>query len=93
MLRGFIILVLLLQGCSSSVTFGIGGAFVETVPSELITGHEQFHLSLEHEYIIDESISIETGWHHFSNGSKLGIGNKPNHGLDFFGSQLKFRLF
>ena len=83
--------IVLLQGCT--LTAGIGGAFAPNVPREYITGHEQFHLSIEHTVVISESVSVETAWHHYSNGAHLGIGRHENRGMDFLGTQVKVKLW
>ena len=82
---------ILLQGCT--LTAGIGGAFAPNVPREYITGHEQFHVSIEHTVAITEKVSVVTSGHHYSNGAKFGIGRYPNKGMDFIGTQVKVKLW
>ena len=48
--------IFLLQGCT--LTAGIGGAFAPNVPREYITGHEQFHLSIEGEAPLRKMIEL-----------------------------------
>ena len=85
--------IIFLSACSPfSINTGLGGAYVNNVPETHITGHEQFHLSLEVEKPITENLSSFTGWNHYSNGSKLGMGKEPNHGLDFFGTRFVYKF-
>ena len=86
-MKYLLIVCLLLSGC---VEVGFGVAKVNSVPESHLTGHEQFHISVSHRHRVSESFVVETQWHHFSNGAQLGIGNHPNYGLDFFGTQLKY---
>ena len=82
-----LVLVVFLCGC---VEIGLGVARVGNVPESHMSGSEQFHISVSHRYNVSEKVVIETQWHHFSNGAHIGIGNFPNKGLDFYGSQVKY---
>lgn len=84
-----IMVAVLLGGCSPTYKVGVGYGKVLHEPNRL-TGRDQFHLKIEAIQPITERWSINTGWHHYSNGSKLGIGQDPNYGLDFFTAGLEF---
>ena len=89
MKRLILIICVLLGGC---VEIGIGVARVHNVPTSHLTGNEQFHISVTHRYDVSDKVVIETQWNHFSNGAQLGIGKFPNYGLDFYGSQVKYKF-
>ena len=85
-----LLITALLCGCSPVVKIGAGFAYVETVPGSHLSGHEQFHLSVQAQQPINDRWSIVGGWNHYSNGAGLGIGNWPNGGLDFYGVGLEY---
>jgi hypothetical protein len=78
------------QGCS--LTVGFGGAYLNRIPRQFLTGHEQFHVSAEVSKELTDTSSLNAAIHHLSNGSKIGIGNKPNKGFEFVGIQYKYRF-
>lgn len=75
-----------------SVNVGVGAAYVVNVPEKRLTGHEQFHVSVELEKPITDNLSVVTGWEHTSNGAHLGIGRFPNRGLDMIGTKFEYKF-
>ena len=92
-----ILFLLLTSACANiqqgKVYAGVGVAYIPTVPGDVMTGHEQFHISLDYVVQVTDIIDIRTSWNHQSNGAQLGIGSYPNQGFDSIGTQLVFRLW
>lgn len=91
-----ILFLLLTSACAniqqSSILVGVGGAYIPTVPGDQMTGHNQFHLSLEYVVPVNDIIDIRTSYNHYSNGAQLGIGRYPNQGFDSIGTQFVLRI-
>jgi hypothetical protein len=88
-MKYLIVACLLLSGC---VEVGLGVSRVHYIPDSHLTGHGQFHISVSHRHDISKNVVLETQWNHYSNGAQLGIGEYPNYGLDFYGTQLKYKF-
>lgn len=85
-------LFIFLTGCSPVLHVGVGLGFVRNIPTGHLTGHEQFHLKVEVEQSITDSLSIYGGWNHISNGAQIGIGQRPNQGLDILGARVEAEI-
>ena len=91
-MKTLIIICMFLAGCSPVLRIGAGFTYAEKIPTTHLTGHEQFHLSIELEQRMTEHWSVVGGYNHISNGADLGIGRHPNRGLDFYGARLEYRI-
>jgi hypothetical protein len=78
-----------LIGCSPVLHVGAGFGYVRDIPASHLTGHEQFHLKAEIEQPITDNLSLYGGWNHISNGAQIGIGKRPNQGLDIIGARVE----
>lgn len=87
-----VLICFVICGCSPVLRIGAGFTYAEKIPKTHLTGHEQFHLSLEVEQPLTDNLSLVGGYNHVSNGADLGVGNYPNHGLDFYGARLEYRI-
>lgn len=88
-----IILILSLFLFSGCIEIGFGGDYLDHTNTNYMTGYKQFHISVANRIPINDKIILESQWNHYSNGARLGIGQYPNKGLNFFTTQFKIKMF